>query len=151
MSTYYFVDVNEQQLKTDAKLQTIAKKLINKLAAAYNKKYGLKLPTDVEVVFDLELRKPTCAGTATSRINAIDLNMTMFRDNVHEFLNGTIPHEVAHLAQFLYNDKHMCNEHKHGWVWEKMMLGMKQQPLEFHSMSTQKAQEVYKAHRKQVK
>lgn len=133
----------------DSALQAQATMLIRVLCKAYNKKYKLNID-NIDVTFDQEHTKPKYAGSATG-MRMIQLNMTLFRDNVAEFFNVVIPHEVAHIAQVAYEQAHGVSDNYvkkgHGWLWVKMMEGMRQEPEQFHSMDTSKAKAVYEAHK----
>lgn len=55
-----------------------------------------KYRKEVKVEFSNKLGET--AGYATYRTKLIELNSVLFLENIEEFLNRTIPHEVAHLV-----------------------------------------------------
>jgi SprT protein len=135
----------------DYMLQRKAQLVANAFAKAYNKKHGTKIPVPVEVSFELEQTDPKCAGMAYHDRLRIGLNMILFRDNVKEFLNQVIPHEVAHLAQLCYERKNNMAHNSHGIVWKSMMASMHKKPDVHHSMDTSKAVRYHKEQKKASK
>lgn len=142
----------------DERLQELARQVVNALAAEYNKRYGSRIPVPVPMTFELELEKPKFAGTATTKhdvvngVNVItsqsvEINMTLYRDNVREFLNVVLQHEVAHLKQKWDDFYAAAASQSHGFVWQKAMREMAQVPVATHKMDTTKAVQVYKEHR----
>ena len=135
----------------DQILQVKAQQVANAFAKAYNKKHGTKVPVPVELSFELEKTDPKAAGMAYHDRLRVGLNMIMYRDNVKEFLNTVIPHEVAHLAQLCHERKHRINHDGHGFVWKTMMQSMQKKPAQYHSMDTSKSIQAFKAAKKAKK
>lgn len=148
---------------TKERLQHLAQTVANAIAKQYNLKHGARIPLPLEVTFDLELREPKTAGMAWTqrspnergvmviKAQRVELNMTLYEDNVREFLNTVIPHEVAHLDQ-AWRDQAACSRSAdHGYVWQASMRAMAQVPRAKHSMDTSKAEEVYKQHKAKIK
>ena len=148
---------------TDDRLQYLAQAMANALAREYNQRYGSNIPVPVPLTFELELRDPKTAGMAHTQygINAkganiikaqfVELNMTLFRDNAREFLNSTIPHEIAHLDQRWRDIRSGSQSQAHGYVWQASMRAMHQAPAVKHNMDTTKAVAVYKKHKAELK
>jgi predicted SprT family Zn-dependent metalloprotease len=134
----------------DDKLKLVAQRTANAFARQYNKKHGTRIPVPVPISFELELTHPKWAGAAFSMPRSISLNMTLYRDNVRETLNETIPHEVAHLADFDYSQATGV-ESIHGPRWQSLMTSMAKLPTKRHTMNTAKAVAVYKAHKAELK
>jgi hypothetical protein len=124
----------------------------NAFAKAFNKKYRLDIPVPVPMDFELHKHDPRTAGMAYWPVYRISLNLVMLREYPEEFLNKTIPHEVAHLAEYCM-DRKMKIETKpgHNWQWSNMMKGMGQEVRVCHGMSTKKAVAAYKAYKKTLK
>lgn len=86
----------------------------------------------------MHLKAPKVAGRAHSDMH-IELNAIMMQEYPHEMLNRTIPHEIAHLAEF-YEDRQLKRATKdHGEVWVKFMQSMGQPILKYHGMNPTKA------------
>lgn len=148
-----------KQPLNDEKLKRLAQVLADSIAREYNHRYKSKIPVPVPLEFDLELTKPRVAGiavtersvtaTGTFQVSSqrVQLNMTLFRDNVHEFLNGVLPHEMAHLKQAWDDVKNQATSTDHGYVWQLAMREMSQVPKATHKMDTSKAVKVYKEHK----
>jgi SprT protein len=124
---------------TDEFLQQRAKVIANAFARAYNAKHGFTLDLPVEIRFDLEDRNPKSAGLRKDQ--HIELNMILYREHPVEFWNSVIPHEVAHLAQCMYEQRKGWRHISHGQAWRTMMASMAQPPVEFHSFDVSKATE----------
>jgi predicted SprT family Zn-dependent metalloprotease len=113
----------------------------------------------VPITFTLELTDPKTAGQALTHFGlspkgrriitaqAVELNMTLYRDNVREFLNKVIPHEMAHLNQQWKNIRSGSDSIDHGYVWQSSMRAMSQVPTAKHKMDVTKAIAVYKEHK----
>lgn len=141
----------------DERLQHLAQVTANALAKQYNKRYLSKIPTPVPLSFTLELLEPKYAGLACSIVfpegleQEIKLNMTLYRDNVREFLNEVIPHEVAHLKQRWVDIQNHSSSTAHGYVWQIAMREMSKTPSPKHNMDVSKAVAVYKAHKEKLR
>lgn len=141
----------------DDRLQHLAQVTANALAKEYNSRYKSKIPIPVPLSFTLEYIEPKYAGLACSVIDGagiaqeIKLNMTLYRDNVREFLNEVIPHEVAHLKQRWDDHKNFTTSTAHGYVWQIAMRQMSKLPVAKHKMDVSKAGAVYKAHKEKLR
>lgn len=142
----------------DERLQHIAQVTANALAKQYNKRYRSKIPMPVPLSFTLEHIEPKYAGLACSvptpaggLEQEIKLNMTLYRDNVGEFLNEVIPHEVAHLKQRWVDLQNHSSSTAHGYVWQIAMREMSKTPTAKHSMDVSKAGAVYKAYKEKLR
>lgn len=61
------------------------------------------------------------AGIAYLQRNLLRFNEQLYRENQQDFLQQTVPHEVAHLlAQALYGDR----IRPHGREWQGLMTGL---------------------------
>lgn len=73
----------------------------------------------------------TTAGMAIPLKWHLRINPVLMRDNVDDFLDNTIPHELSHLiAHQLYGDK----IRPHGREWRSVMRALGCEPSTYHSM-----------------
>lgn len=138
---------------SDQELQAAAQRVANVYARVVNRKLGCRIPLPVPMTFNLELESmemARAAGRASSSMR-MDINMTIFRDNVQEVLNEVIPHEMGHLVQFDKFDLKGSHTPGHGVHWQEAMRVMGKEPKKTHSMDVSKAIAAYKAHQKQKK
>jgi len=90
------------------------------------------LPT---IEFDLLGR---CAGRAYCRENRIRLNPVLLLENQTDFIERTVPHEVAHLLTCtLYLGPARIKPH--GPEWKSVMLALGLKPVRCHSYDTANA------------
>jgi SprT protein len=136
---------------TDRQLQEAAQRVANVYARVVNRKLGCKIPVPVKLTFELEhqsLERARYAGMAHATM-VIDLNMTLFRENVSEILNDTIPHEIAHLVQFDKFDLKGVSTPGHGVHWQEAMRIMGKTPKKCHSFNVSNAVAAYKKFKKE--
>ena len=144
---------------TDERLQQMVQVVADTSAREYNLRHNAKISVPIPISFDLELKEPKCAGRAFTQTvidergrlkisrQWLQLNMTLLRDNVREFLNRVVIHEVAHLDQAWKDLKSGSQSADHGYVWQASMRAMNQPPVAKHQMDTTKAVAVYKEHK----
>lgn len=141
----------DRESVNDADLKSAAQRVANVYAKIANEhfKSDVKIPIPVPLDFDLCLEKPKSAGTASWNLQ-MSLNMVLFRDNVEEFLNQIIPHEISHLAQFAVFHHHRNSVHTqgHGPEWCAIMKKLGKNPDKYHTMDVSKAVAYYKQHKK---
>lgn len=95
---------------------------------------------NIRVRFD---KRGTTAGTALY-INELDMeldfNVGLMVDNWDEFMNDTIPHEVAHLFKnHMYGtDRKGRMQSPHGYYWQQIMRRLGVDPSRCHSMDVSK-------------
>lgn len=135
---------------SDEELQAAAQRVANVYARVVNRKLGCRIPLPVPMRFDLELESLAMARAAGRAHGSMrmDINMTIFRDNVEDILNDTIPHEMGHLVQFDKFDNKGLHTSGHGVYWQEAMRTMGKDPKRFHKMDVSKAISVFKEHRK---
>ena len=68
-----------------------------------------------EIRYDL---RGTIAGRYSIKNNTININHTLLYENFQDFLDNTIPHEIAHCIAYQINP--YCKPH--GRVWKSVML-----------------------------
>lgn len=92
----------------------IAQEISDCIELYWNKarrRYPTKLMEWTKPTFTMDVRG-TVGGKAFLHENRIALNPVLFRQNKKDFIEDTIPHEVAHLVAFMvYRD----NGHGAGW------------------------------------
>lgn len=154
---------DERLQLSDERLQHLAQVTVNAIAQQYNRRYQSRIPVPVPLEFDLELTSPksaaraltlrsiTPSGAFTIASQRMIINMTLYRDNVREFLNVVFPHEMAHLKQNWDDVQNQASSADHGYVWQIAMRAMSQTPKSTHSMNTLKAIAVYKDHKAKLK
>jgi predicted SprT family Zn-dependent metalloprotease len=123
---------------SDTELMQQAQVVANSFARAFNRKHGTKIPVPVSIDWDLHLKKPKTAGVAMFT-GGIGLNLILMREYPHEVLNRTVPHEIAHLAEFDEDRRMKRKTGDHGPVWVKFMQSMAQPVLRYHGMNTKAA------------
>lgn len=131
---------------TDHELRAAAQRCANTYARIGNKFFGANIPIPVPIAFDLCDHNPKAAGLACTDMH-IEINMILFRDNVKEILNDTIPHEIGHLFQFAKFDNKGAAVAGHGAEWQEIMRRFGKDPSKYHKLDTTKAMQ----HFRQVK
>lgn len=88
-------------------------------------------------------KKGRAAGTAYYSAHELNFNAQLLLDNWDEFMNQTIPHEVAHLLKHTkYGTErgNGMNSH-HGYYWQHVMKLLGADPKRCHSMDTSKVRQ----------
>ena len=138
---------------SDRELQEAAQRTANVYARIVNKRFGCTIPVPVQLKFDLEfesMEMAKAAGRAHSSM-LMDLNMTLFRENVSHILNETIPHEMGHLVQFNKFDLKGLKTLGHGVYWKEAMRAMGKVPHQHHTLDVSSAVASYKEHKRKQK
>lgn len=138
---------------SDDDLQAAAQRVANVYARIVNRKFGCTIPVPVHMKFELELESmemARAAGRAHSSM-LMDINMTLFRENVQHILNETIPHEMGHLVQFNKFDMKGVSTPGHGVHWMESMRIMGKVPKQHHDLNVTNAVKVYKDNQKAKK
>ena len=85
--------------------------------------------------------KGTVGGKYTTARHTVMVNMILFAENVQDYLNQTIPHEVAHAFQ-----RHLYGQYRygkrvmpHGKEWKSIMIALGKDPKRCHSYDTSNA------------
>ena len=124
------------------KLIRLAKNAVRNAEEQARRHYGIRLP-DAEIDFSLRGR---CAGQARlsrTKKTMLRLNLQLLAENLADFLQQTIPHEVAHLV---VNWQHINNRQRpqpHGKEWQAVMrncFGL--EPARCHNYRTRSARVV---------
>lgn len=97
----------------DEQLLDAANESLRHWLAVANAYFSVIHPTP-EVNFRLRGKS---AGKAYLQLNEIRLNLVLFRENYHAFVNEVIPHELAHLLTF----QHAGKVKPHGHEWQFVM------------------------------
>lgn len=128
---------------TESELKQAAQRCANVYAKLANQKFGCSIPIPVPINFNLCDTDPKASGMAYRTIQ-IGVNMILFEDNLKEILNDTIPHEIAHLVQFLLFDEKGKVVQGHGAEWQEIMKKLGKQPSKYHKLDVSKAIKHYK-------
>ena len=81
----------------------------------------------------------TTAGVAciTPKHSKILLNLLLLNENIDEFLNQTIPHEIAHIcAYYLYHIEKKTKIQPHGREWKEIVKSFNATPSRLHTYDT---------------
>lgn len=105
---------------TKAVMARVTAKLQEGIAKA-EAKYGQKFPMPI-VSYEL---RGTVAGYANYRRWSIRLNFELMMQNVDEFIERTVPHELAHLI----TDRVYPEAHQRGWSGKREVHGPKWQSV----------------------
>lgn len=115
-------------MQTENELLEIAQAAADKAWLRFRKLYA-KLGTMPRIVFNNRLK--TTAGRCDYSERLIDLSTSLMRENVAEFCNTIIPHELAHQVAFdVYGDT------GHGPDWKSVMIAYGIEPARCHSLTT---------------
>ena len=82
-----------------------------------------------EVTFDLKGRT---AGYAFHNPLRVQLNAGLYKANKEDFLERTVPHEVAHIVQF----EVYPHSKPHGYEWQNLMYLIGLEPTRCHQYET---------------
>ena len=153
-----FNDENDDEVAvvndhTDEQLRAAAQRVANVYARIVNRKFGCTIPVPVRMKFELEFESADmakAAGRAHSSM-LMDINMTLFRENVQHILNDTIPHEIGHLVQFNKFDLKGVSTPGHGVHWMEAMRIMGKVPKKCHTLNVTNAVKAYKDNQKAKK
>ena len=127
----------------------IKQKVTDKLKACIaiaNKRYGI----DVKFPNVVYQKRGTTAGTANYRTWTIDLNPVLLVENLDDFIEDTVPHELAHLVtNMVYPHAHKRvygqKRSPHGSEWQSVMRVLGANPSRCHSYDTSNARTRTKA------
>jgi len=132
------LNYNENELKA------AAQRTANAYVKIANTRLGCNLPYPIPVEFDLCEERPKAGGQAHSMPLKIKLNMVMFIDNVREFLNQVVGHEIAHLVVYNRFNHRGLDAEGHGAEWKEVMRKLGLEPLKYHHMDVSKSLEHHK-------
>ena len=103
--------------------------------------FNITQPFEVEIKFKL---KGGCAGKALfngeSKPSVLNFNLVIAMKNTEDFLNDTVPHEVAHLVTHLIYGYVSA----HGPEWKYVMIRLGKQPNRCHNMEFESARKINK-------
>lgn len=88
-------------------------------------------------VFEIELDTTLRGGTAGQAVISkesykLRVNLELARRNLHDFLEQTVPHELAHILDYAI---HGSISH-HGYNWKMIMINMGLEPKRCHNYDT---------------
>lgn len=139
-----------EETYTDQQLIDAAKRVVSVYVKIGNKAFNTDLPMPI-VNFNLCETEPTWGGGACYTENTIYVNMILFKDNIKDILNQTIPHEVAHMFQRHIFDRKGAHTSAHGVEWQEIMLKLGKDPFKYHQMDVSKSKAWYKDFKKEQK
>lgn len=120
-----------------SQLFTIATETINTYVELGNKLFHVNM-SPPQLNLNLKGRS---AGKYIPSNRSISLNPDLFQENVNEFINQTIPHEVAHAFQRSIYGQHMNGKRvmPHGKEWQGIMYAFGKDPNRCHNYVTKPA------------
>ena len=104
----------------------LARWRIDELLGKAEKVFSQRL---ISPTLDINL-KGTVSGKANTTLNTIYLNWDLFKKNVEDFLENTIPHEFCHL---LTKKLYPSAKQSHGPEWKAVMRWMGYEPIRCHN------------------
>jgi len=97
------------------------------------------LITDLGTPVVLFNKRGTCGATAYYPNLELNFNSALAADNLEEYLNQVIPHEVAHLFKsHVYGPGRGRMFAAHGGYWQQIMRALGANPTRTHNMDTSK-------------
>lgn len=113
---------------------------VRQLVEKANMKFGISMAVPA-VTFDL---KGTTAGKAHIREHLVNFNLALLTNNIDDFLENTVGHEVAHLVTYKLHPsrviriglKRMRTIKPHGIEWQMVMRELGMIPSRCHSYDT---------------
>jgi SprT protein len=92
-------------------------------------------------VLNLNMSYPTpdyslrgkCGGQYDPRIHSIRINMVLLSENLEDYLDQTIPHEVAHALTRSKYERYGRRIQPHGNEWKSVMRALGKRPDRCHS------------------
>jgi SprT protein len=104
--------------------------------------YGIKIPVP-NVIYQ---KRGTTAGTANYRSWEIDLNAGLLVQNVDDFIDRTVPHELAHLIHHITHpadhNRFYGKRDVHGYNWQSVMRVLGAEPSRCHSYDVSAVKQV---------
>lgn len=123
-------------------LQQCASSAVRRMESLARNFYGISLP---EASIDFTLRG-RCAGQAVmdrKGRTSLRINQQLLKENLEDYLNQTIPHEVAHLVVNWQARTKKIKPRPHGTEWQAVMLNcFGLEPIRCHSYQTKPARVV---------
>jgi len=92
-----------------------------------------------ELIFDFTLKGLT-AGQAWYNQNRLRYNYEIAQNNLTEFLNDTVPHEVCHMVARMINKY----DKPHGKTWKRLMMELGYTPSRCHNFASEKSRQTKK-------
>jgi SprT protein len=111
-------------------MEKISEKLNELLAKAeklfYPGRFG-------DITFSMNGRLTSTAGRAFLQEGRLDFSKSLYAQNVENFLNDTVPHELAHIIAY-----RVYGSTGHDSAWRKVMDMLGFEPTRCHSYAVQK-------------
>lgn len=86
--------------------------------------------------------KGTTAGQFSPKKNAIRVNLVLFNENYDDYVENTLPHEVAHAVnRHLARLEFGIRRKPHGYEWKRIMRAFGKEPSVGHSYDVSNARQ----------
>lgn len=119
---------------TDTELLEIAQAAADKAWLRFVKLYP-RVGAMPKIIFNNRLK--TTAGRCDYATRTVDLSTSLMRENVKEFCDTIIPHELAHQVAFdIYGDS------GHGNAWKSVMIAYGIEPARCHNLTSSVSREM---------
>lgn len=120
--------MNTVSIETKNALIEATRKWIDRAEKVYGRHFGMP-----KVSFGV---KGAVAGYAYYDRHEVDFNVQIFEENRQDFLNRTVPHEVAHRIAVMVYGREQGKGHGKAWKYVmKVMFGL--EPTRCHSYEVQ--------------
>lgn len=129
-------------IQSTAVLQEKATEAVRLTESRARNFYGIKLP-EASIDFSLRGRCAGQAGVDRNGRTSLRINLQLLKENFEDFLEQTIPHEIAHLVVNWQTRKKRFRPRPHGAEWQSVMqecFGL--EPKRCHSYQTKPARVV---------
>jgi SprT protein len=134
-------NVRNEQMKVSIALQDRIEKELARLVSVARFMYGrdFKMP---KVLYNV---KGTVAGYANVASNTVRFNPVLLNENVDAFIARTVPHEFAHIVDYVLNPGNFSRYRKkrsvHGPSWKSIMRDFGCDPSRCHSYDVSNAKQ----------
>lgn len=136
----------------DEAIKEAVTRCTNVYAQLANEKFGCKITLPVPVNFDLCKTNPKYGGMAHSFPSyKISYNHVLARENIEDFLNQTVPHEVAHLGAHSKFSAQGFPIDGHGPEWRELMRRFGLDPKKYHAYNVEPARAAQREYKKAAK
>ena len=123
-------------MKSNAELVVKANETVDFYTELGNEIYKIDM---AKPKVDSSLRGAT-AGQYSRNTHSIKINLVLFQENFEDYIENTLPHEVAHaVARYMYRDISR-RIMPHGQEWKMVMRDFGKNPRRCHSYDTSSAQ-----------
>ena len=100
-----------------------------------NEVFAIQMPMPK---LDFSLRG-TCGGKYSPRLHTVKVNLVLFKENFEDYIENTLPHELAHAITRHKFDTEYSRVKPHGPEWKRVMRALGKAPTRCHSYDTSNA------------